>query len=202
MKEPDMIHFLRQTIVILILLSVLTGLIYPLAVTGVAQLVFPHQANGCLIEQDSRIVGSELIGQPFSDPKYFWPRPSATVSAADSSVSQPYNAANSSGSNLGPLNPALADNVRKQVQKLQAADPALRKPAPVDLVTASGSGLDPHVSVAAALYQVPRVARTRGLAENKVQELVLQHVEDRQFGVLGEKRVNILRLNIALDRVE
>jgi potassium-transporting ATPase KdpC subunit len=194
-----MLRLLRQTLGILVLLSVLTGLAYPLAITGIAQLLLPHQANGSIVVKDGKAVGSELIGQPFCGDKYFWPRPSATSSAEDSTKPQPYNAANSGGSNLGPLNPALADGVKKRCQALQGADPTSRPAVPVDLATASGSGLDPHISVAAALYQVPRVARARGLAEEKVREVVMRHVEGRQLGVLGEERVNVLELNLAMD---
>ncbi|MGA2266332.1 MAG: potassium-transporting ATPase subunit KdpC [Phycisphaerae bacterium] len=190
-----MLRLIRQVVVMLVVLSAITGLIYPLVVTGIAQLAFHRQANGSVIVRDGKAVGSHLIGQSFSDPKYFWSRPSATTPV-------PYNAANSSGSNLGPLNPALADNVKKQAQALRSADPANAAPIPVDLVTSSGSGLDPHISVAAALYQVPRVARVRGLAEAKVRELVTRHIEDRQFAVLGEKCVNVLKLNLDLEGLE
>lgn len=189
---------LRPMFVSFALLTLITGVIYPLLVTGVAQVIFPHRANGSLILQEGRAVGSELIGQPFDDPHYFWGRLSATGAF-------PYNAFNaetltgSSGSNYGPLNPALLDAVRARVDALRAADPGNTAPIPVDLVTASGSGLDPHISVAAALYQVPRVARERGLAEDRVRQLVEEHTEGRQFGFLGEPRVNVLRLNLALD---
>jgi K+-transporting ATPase ATPase C chain len=178
----------------LVLLSVLTGLVYPALVTGVAALVFPNQARGSLIVTDGRVVGSELIGQPFSSPRFFWGRPSATSPVA-------YNAVASSGSNLGPSNPALHDAVRARVAALRAADPSLKGPMPVDLVTASGSGLDPHISVAAALVQVPRVAKARGFSEEALRELVARHTEGRQLGVLGEPRVNVLELNLALDGV-
>ncbi len=197
-----MFQLAKQSILILILLTVVTGLIYPLAVTGVAQLVFPHQANGSLIVKDGKAVGSELIGQPFSDPKYFWPRPSATLSSEDSNKSQPYNAASSGGSNLGPLNPALTDNVKKQAQLLQSADPTSRPAVPVDLVTASASGLDPEISPAAAEYQIPRVAKARGVSEDKIRELVAKHTQERQLGVLGEPRVKVLSLNLALDELK
>jgi K+-transporting ATPase ATPase C chain len=183
---------LRPAIVVLVVLTIITGVAYPLLITGVAQLVFKSEANGSLIERDGKVVGSRLIGQPFSDPKYFWPRPSATAPV-------PYNAAASSGSNQGPLNPALADAVKTRVDALKAADPAQTKTIPVDLVTASGSGLDPHISPAAAEYQVPRVARVRGLPEDKVRALVTQHTQGRQMGILGEPRVNVLELNLALD---
>jgi potassium-transporting ATPase KdpC subunit len=184
--------FLRPAAVLLALFTVLTGLLYPLAVTGLAQAFFPHQANGSLLRQGDRIAGSALIGQPFDDPRYFWGRPSATTLF-------PYNAAASGGSNLGPSNPALEAAVKTRVDALRAADPGNTLPVPVDLVTASASGLDPDISVAAALYQVPRVARARGLDAETVRRLVEQHVEGRQFGVFGEPRVNLLQLNLALD---
>ncbi|GAB4578654.1 MAG: potassium-transporting ATPase subunit KdpC [Anaerolineales bacterium] len=186
---------LKPALILLALFTFLTGVIYPLAVTGIAQVVFPAQANGSLIEQDGQIVGSELIGQPFDDPKYFWGRLSATAST-------PYNAASSSGSNLGPTNPALIETVQTRIAALQAANPDNTLPIPVDLVTTSASGLDPHISVAAALYQVPRVARERGLTEEQVRSLVDQFTEGRTFGFLGEVRVNVLLLNLALDGVE
>lgn len=193
-----MLRSIRQVVGILALLTLITGVIYPLVVTGIAQVAFPHQANGSLIVKDGKAVGSELIGQPFGDPKYFWSRPSATL-VTSGTASQPYNAANSSGSNLGPLNPALADSVRKQAKALQSADPTHRPAVPVDLVTSSASGLDPDISLAAAEYQLPRVARARNLAEAQVRELLAQHTRQRQLGILGEPRVNVLRLNLALD---
>jgi len=177
---------------LLALLTVVTGGLYPLVVTGLAQGVFPHQANGSLIEKDSKVVGSELVGQPFSAPKYFWSRPSATGPV-------PYNAGASSGSNQGPLNPALEEAVKARIQALQDADPGNTAPVPVDLVTASGSGLDPHISPAAAEYQVGRVARARSLDAAAVRALVAKHTESRAFGVMGETRINVLRLNLALD---
>lgn len=184
---------LRPTIILLALLSVLTGIIYPLLITGVAQVVFPHQANGSLIVRNGVAVGSELIGQAFSDPKYFWSRPSATTP-------QPYNAAASSGSNLGPLNPDLAKAVRDRIETLRAADPDNNAPVPVDLVTASASGLDPHITPAAAFYQAARVARARHMEESAVRRLVQEQIEGRTFGLFGEPRVNVLELNLALDR--
>src|SRR5689334_22711246 len=183
---------LRPALVLLIAFSVLTGLIYPAVVTGIAQLVFPHQANGSLIVRDGKVIGSTLIGQPFDDPKYFWGRPSATSPF-------PYNAASSSGSNQGPTNPALLEAVKGRIEALRAADPGNTAPVPVDLVTASGSGLDPHISPAAALYQVGRVAKARGSPPQKVAALVEQHVESPWLPVLGEPVVNVLQLNLALD---
>lgn len=184
---------IRPALSLFALLSLLTGLAYPLLVTGAAQWLFPHQANGSLLRDgQGQAVGSELIGQAFGDPGHFWGRPSATAP-------MPYNATASAGSNQGPLNPALLEAVRSRVQALQAADPGNRDPVPVDLVTASASGLDPHISVAAALYQAPRVARARGLAVRQVAALVERHTEGRQLGVLGEPRVNVLALNLALD---
>lgn len=183
---------IRPALAMLALMTLLTGLTYPLAVTGLAQLLFPHQANGSLIVRDEKIIGSELIGQYFDEPKYFWGRPSITSPF-------PYNAAASSGSNLGPTNPALIEGVKARAAALRAADPGNEAPVPVDLVTASGSGLDPHISPAAALYQVKRVARARDLPEDAVRALVTRRTEDRQFGVLGEPRVNVLELNLALD---
>jgi potassium-transporting ATPase KdpC subunit len=199
LKELPVLGYIRQVVGVLVVLSVVTGLVYPLVVTGVAQLAFPRQANGSLIVKDGRAAGSELIGQPFAGEKYFWPRRSATNSVEDGNISQPYNAANSSGSNQGPLNPALAEAVKAQAKALQGADPASRPAVPVDLVTASASGLDPDISVAAAQYQVPRVAKARGLSEKQVRELVNRHTRGRQLGVLGEPRVNVLELNLALD---
>jgi len=186
---------IKPAIVLLALLTVITGVVYPLAVTVVAQVAFPRQANGSLVVRSDRtddIVGSALIGQPFDDPKYFWGRLSATAPFA-------YNAAASSGSNLGPLNPALTDAVKARVDALRAADPGNQSPIPVDLVTASGSGLDPDISPAAAAWQVGRVARARGLDPATVQALVARYTEGRQWGFLGEARVNVLALNLALD---
>ncbi len=187
-----MLSQFRPAIVSFVLLTIITGLLYPLAVTAVAQVVFPQQANGSLILKDGKPIGSTLIGQPFDDPKYFWGRLSATSPF-------PYNAAASSGSNLGPTNPALIDEVQARIAALRAADPGNTAPLPVDLVTSSASGLDPHISVTAALYQLPRVARVRGLSENQVRALVEQFTEGRQLGFIGEPRVNVLELNLALD---
>jgi K+-transporting ATPase ATPase C chain len=186
------VAIIRRAIVIFVLLSVMTGIIYPLVVTGIAGLAFPRQAQGSVIVRNGKPVGSELIGQSFSDPKYFWSRPSATSP-------QPYNGTGSNGSNLGPLNPALIDAVKARIQALQAADPGNRAPVPVDLVTASASGLDPHISVAAARYQISRVARARGLKISALQALVAAHTQGRLGGFIGEPRVNVLRLNLALD---
>jgi K+-transporting ATPase KdpC subunit len=186
---------LRPAILILILFTLITGFLYPLSVTGIAQLVFPHQANGSLIVRNGKVTGSSLIGQSFDDPKYFWGRLSATSGF-------PYNAAASSGSNLGPLNPALIAAVRARITALHAADPGNAQPIPVDLVTASGSGLDPDISIAAALYQVPRVAQARGMTESAVIALVNEYTEGRQLGFLGEPRVNVLQLNLALDAIQ
>src|SRR5262245_52437361 len=184
---------LRTALFVLLALTGITGIAYPLAVTGLAQLLFPSQAEGSLIERDGRIVGSALIGQPFDDPRYFWSRPTATGKF-------PYDASASSGSNLGPSDARLTDAVRARVEALRAADPGNAAPIPVDLVTASGSGLDPHLSPAAALWQVARVARVRGLAPAAVEALVRNQTQGRWLGVLGEPRVNVLELNLALDR--
>ena len=189
-----MITQLRPALASLLSLTILTGLLYPLAVTGIAHLLFPAQADGSLIVEEGRIIGSALIGQPFDDPKYFWGRPSATSPF-------PYNAAASSGSNLGPTNPALLTAVLARIAALKAADPGNVLPVPVDLVTASGSGLDPHISPAAADVQMRRVARARGVDEAAVRQFVISHTEGRQFGILGEPAVNVLRLNQALERL-
>lgn len=183
---------IRPALTMLLLLTVLTGLGYPLMVTGMAQVFFPDQAGGSLIVQNGKVIGSKLIGQYFDKAEYFWGRPSATAPF-------PYNAAASGGSNLGPTNPTLIEEVKAREAALRAADPDNDSPIPVDLVTASGSGLDPHISPAAALYQVKRVARARGLDEAIVQTLVAEHTEERQFKVLGERRVNVLQMNLALD---
>jgi potassium-transporting ATPase KdpC subunit len=187
-----MSKLLRQSFVLLLVMTVITGILYPLAATGLAQLLFPRQANGSLIMQDRKPVGSALIGQSFTDPGYFWGRPSATTP-------NPYNAASSSGSNQGPTNPALTDAVKQRIAALHAVDPGNTAAVPVDLVTASASGLDPQISPAAAQYQAARVARARKLDVAQVQALVARHTEGRQFGVLGEPRVNVLELNRALD---
>lgn len=184
---------LRPALVALMALTLITGFLYPLVITGIAQVLFPQQANGSLILIDGKPVGSSLIGQPFDEPKYFWGRPSATSPF-------PYNAAASSGSNLGPTNDALMKAVQARIDALKAADPDNPLPIPVDLVTTSGSGLDPHISPAAAEYQVRRIARARRLDDTVVRGLVVQHTEERQLGILGEPRVNVLALNLALDR--
>jgi K+-transporting ATPase ATPase C chain len=182
----------KPAIMTLLLLTILTGLVYPLGITAIAQLLFPYQANGSLIVKDGRVVGSSLIGQPFDAPKYFWSRPSATTPF-------PYNAVASSGSNLGPTNAALVKAVQTRIDALKASNPDNSAPIPVDLVTTSGSGLDPHISPAAAEYQVRRVARARGLDEATLRHIVAQHTQGRQLGILGESRVNVLELNLALD---
>lgn len=186
-----MTSILRPTLVLFVALSVVTGIAYPLAVTGIAKAVFPSQAAGSLIEKDGKTVGSALIGQNFSDPKNFWGRPSATSPMAN-------NAANSSGSNLGPLNPALIDAVKGRIKALTDADPENKLSIPVDLVTASASGIDPHISVAGANYQARRVAAMRKLPRSKVQALIDQNTEGRLLGFIGEPRVNVLKLNLAL----
>jgi K+-transporting ATPase ATPase C chain len=187
---------LRSAVIFLAIFTIVTGVIYPLIVTGISQVVFHHQANGSLIEsKDGKYLGSELIGQPFDEAGYFWGRPSATTPF-------PYNAASSSGSNYGPLNPALLDGIQQRIDALKAADPGNTRPIPVDLVTYSASGLDPHISIAAALYQVPRVARQRGLSETQVLALVNRFTQGRQLGILGEPRVNVLLLNQALDQIK
>ncbi len=183
---------IKPAIVIFLLLTLVTGIVYPLLVTGIAQAIFPVQANGNLLEDNGRVAGSALVGQPFGSPDYFWGRPSATSPF-------PYNAGASSGSNLGPENPALIDAVKARAGALHAADPGNTQAIPVDLVTASASGLDPDISIAAAEYQVSRIARVRNLSEQDVRALVGQHIEPRQFGIFGEPRVNVLSLNLALD---
>ncbi len=187
-----MTNHLRPALVLFAVLSLIIGLMYPLAVTGVAQIAMPAAANGSLIVRDGKPVGSALIGQAFSDPGHFWSRPSATSP-------MPYNASNSAGSNQGPMHPALADAVKARVAALRSADPGNSAPVPVDLVTASASGLDPHISRTAADYQAARVARVRGLPEPRVRELVEQHTEQPLLGFIGEARVHVLRLNLAVD---
>ena len=187
-----MTHLLRPALVLFLVLTMITGVAYPLVVTGIAQVAFPGQAAGSLLIKDGKPVGSSLIGQNFSDPKHFWSRPSATAP-------QPYNGVASGGSNLGPLNPALTDGIKSRIDALHAADPTNKAPIPVDLVTASASGLDPDISLAAAFYQAPRVARERGVPLEAVRTLIAAHAHGRWLGILGEPRVNVLELNLALD---
>jgi K+-transporting ATPase ATPase C chain len=198
-----MLREIRPALVLIIALTLITGLIYPLFMTGIASVIFPYQAQGSLIEKDGTIVGSQLIGQVFANDKYFHGRPSATNTPdpndATKNVDAPYNAANSGGSNLGPTNKALIDRVKGDVDKLIAENPSA--PVPIDLVTTSGSGLDPHISSEAAFFQVPRVAKARGITEDRLRQLVADHVEGRLLGFLGTPRVNVLMLNIALDRI-
>jgi K+-transporting ATPase ATPase C chain len=191
---------LRPAIVSLVALTIVTGLAYPLLVTGVAQAAFPHQANGSLIEKNGKVVGSHLIGQSFDDPKYFWGRLSATTDS--NGKPSAYNAASSVASNLGPTNPALIDEVKGRVDALLAADPGNSAPVPIDLVTSSGSGLDPEITPAAAQYQVHRVAKARDLDDERVRDLVAAHTDGRELGILGEPRVNVLELNLALDELK
>jgi potassium-transporting ATPase KdpC subunit len=197
-----MLREIRPAIVVLLALTLITGLVYPLAMTGVAKIM-PHQAHGSLIERDGRVVGSALIGQAFQSDKYFHGRPSATTAPdpndASKSVPAPYNAANSGGSNLAPSNKALIDRVQADLEKLRQENPSAQ--VPVDLVTTSGSGLDPDISPEAAYFQVPRVAKARNLTEDRVRQLVGEHVEERFLGIVGEPRVNVLLLNLALDRL-
>jgi K+-transporting ATPase ATPase C chain len=185
----------KPALIILVAFSLLTGLAYPAAVTGIAHIFFSYQANGSLVVRNGQTVGSELIGQQFSDPKYFWGRPSSTATF-------PYNAAASGGSNLGPTNPVLINIVSQRILALQAADPHNTESIPVDLVTASASGLDPNISIDAALYQIPRVSRERGISEDKLRTLVGEFTQGRQIGFFGEPRVNVLELNLALDALQ
>jgi potassium-transporting ATPase KdpC subunit len=188
------VRLIRPAVSLLAAMTFLLGIVYPLVITGVAHVAFPHLAEGSLIYQNGKLIGSELIGQSFSDPKYFWGRPSATAP-------QPYNGLASTGSNLGPLNPALLDAVKANAKALHDADPGNRQPIPVDLVTASASGLDPDISPAAAHYQAARVARTRNVPLASVETLIVKHVRGRLFGLIGEPRINVLELNLALDRL-
>jgi K+-transporting ATPase ATPase C chain len=197
-----MLRELRPALMMLVLFTIITGLIYPLAITGFAQVLFPRQANGSLVVADGKVIGSSLIGQSFTAERYFHGRPSATIAPdpndPSKTVDRPYNAANSAGSNLGPTSKTLIERVRTEVEARKAQNPNAQ--IPTDLVTASGSGLDPHISPVAALFQVPRVAQARNMPENRLRELVAQHIEDRTLGLLGEPRVNVLVLNMALDR--
>ena len=198
-----MLRQIRPAIVVLVALTLITGLVYPLAMTGIAQVIFPHQAQGSLIERDGKVVGSELIGQVFESDKYFHGRPSATTAPDPNdptkTVPAPYNAANSGGSNLGPSNKALIDRVKGDMDKLKAENPSMQVPA--DLVTTSASGLDPDISPEAAFFQIPRVAKARNLPPERVRQLVEDHTDGRLFGLLGEPRVNVLKLNLALDQI-
>ena len=183
---------LKSSLLVLLVMTILTGLLYPLGITGIAKILFPRQAEGSLIVQDGKVVGSELIGQQFDDPKFLWGRLSATTPA--------YNASASSGSNLGPMNPALLDEVKGRIDALKAADPENSAPVPVDLVTSSGSGLDPHISPSAAAYQIRRIARVGGLPEDAVRRIIAENTEGRTFGILGEPHVNVLKVNLSLSR--
>ena len=197
-----MVREIRPAIVVLVALTLIGGLAYPLAMTGIAQILFPYQAQGSLIERNGTVVGSELIGQQFDSDKYFHARPSATTAPdpkdPTKTIAAPYNALNSGGSNLAPSNKALIDRVKGDVEKLKAENPST--PVPTDLVTTSASGLDPHISPEAALFQVPRIAKARNLSEDRIRQLVTDHTKGRLFGLLGEPRVNVLLLNLALDQ--
>ena len=197
-----MLKEIRPAIVFIVALTLITGLVYPLAMTGIAGVIFPDQANGSILERDGKVVGSSLIGQVFADDKYFHGRPSATTTPdpkdPTKNIDAPYNAANSGGSNLGPTNKALVDRIKGDVDKLKAENPSA--PVPIDLVTTSGGGLDPHISPEAALFQVPRVAKARNMPEDRLRDLVNAHIEGRLLGFLGEPRVNVLALNLALDQ--
>jgi potassium-transporting ATPase KdpC subunit len=199
-----MLREIRPAIVLVVILTLITGLVYPLVMIGIAEVIFPTQAQGSLVEVDGKVVGSALIGQEFTSDKYFHGRPSATTAPdpndSSKTVPAPYNAANSGGSNLGPTNKALIDRVKADVDKLKAENPSM--PVPIDLVTTTGGGLDPHITPEAAMFQVPRVAKARNLPEDRVRELVNAHVEGRLLGLLGEPRVNVLALNLALDGVK
>jgi K+-transporting ATPase ATPase C chain len=203
LEDDIMLRQIRPAIAMIIVMTVITGLIYPLGMTGIAQLVFPHQANGSLIEKDGKVIGSELIGQNFTDDGYFHGRPSATTDTdpndATKTVPSPYNAANSGGSNLGPTSQALVDRVRDDVERLKTENPAA--PIPIDLVTTSASGLDPDITPAAAGFQLPRVAKARNLSQDRVRALVAEMTQDRFLGILGEKRINVLKLNLAFDQL-
>jgi potassium-transporting ATPase KdpC subunit len=198
-----MLREIRPAIVLIIALTLITGLVYPLVMTGIAGVLFPHQAQGSLIERDGKVIGSALIGQDFKSDRYFHGRPSATLGPDPSDPSKttnvPYNAVNSMGSNLGPTNKALIERVKGDVDKLKAENPSAQ--VPIDLVTTSGSGLDPDLSPEGALFQVPRVAKVRNMSENSVRQLINEHTKDRTLGILGEPRVNVLELNLALDSV-
>lgn len=198
-----MLREIRPAIVVLVALTLITGLVYPLAMTGIAQLIFPRQANGSMIERDGKVVGSELIGQNFTSDKYFHGRPSATTAPdpkdPNKTVAAPYNAANSGGSNLGPSNKALVDRVKGDIATLQKQNPGAS--VPIELVTTSGSGLDPDISPEAALFQVPRIAKTRSLPDAQIRQLVEENTEGRWLGLLGEPRVNVLQINLELDRL-